>query len=166
MAERVATLSNTRLVKTFGVAPRCHKDIIFGFLKILWVQICHKVIQKGLRFSKILQEYLFSNSLRLAMSLGKEDLIVERSLQSKILCTNCCEELQEDLLLDPFAVLFQSIGYFSRSLEHFGRIRTALCPWVEFFTEASIVVGSILVHEGERLEMFCWKRARDESSEN
>ena len=82
MAERVATLSNTRLVKTFGVAPRSHKVIIFRFLKILWVQICHKVIQKGLRFSKILQEYLFSNSLRLAMSLGKEDLIVERSLQS------------------------------------------------------------------------------------
>ena len=100
------------------------------------------------------------------MSLGKEDLIVERSLQSKILCTNSCEELQEDLLLDPFAVLFHSIGYFSRSLEHFGRIRSALCPWVEFFTEASIVVGSILVHEGERLEMFYWKRACDESSDN
>ena len=100
------------------------------------------------------------------MSFGKEDLIVERSLQNNQSCKNCCEELQEDLLLDPFAVLFHSIGYFSKSLEHFGRIRTALCLWVEFFTEASIVVGSILVHEGERLEMFCWKRARDESSEN
>ena len=88
MAERVATLSNTQLVKTFGVAPRSHKviDILFRFLKILWVQICHKVIQKGLRFSKILQEYLFSNSLRLAMSLGKEDLIVERSLQNNQSC--------------------------------------------------------------------------------
>ena len=28
------------------------------------------------------------------------------------------------------------------------------------------MVGSILVHEGERLEMFCWKRALDESGEN
>ena len=80
MAERVATLSNTQLVKTFGVAPRSHKVILFRFLKILWVQICHKIIQKVLRFSKILQEHLFPNSLRLAMSLGKEDLIVERSL--------------------------------------------------------------------------------------
>ena len=52
MAKRVATLSNTRLVKTFGVAPRSHKVIIFGFQRFFGFKYVTKLSKRVFDFQK------------------------------------------------------------------------------------------------------------------